>query len=276
MQFALMVLAYEYRPAFKTPTFDPNNEYYSKFSQLVYSRTGIARIGNKPSNYDAENRCFTNLPKDKGDEKQIAVTPARYGLFLTELVTVNQDRNDSVKLMNYQDEERTNLGERHFIRPLRKIFDDGSLKIEFAEYHLNEKLFALSQFKVEGKALEFSSYADVNAYPFKRVSAKSDTGEKFKFHNSDNELVSLERMGCSVLLSSSPDDLIRRAKQNGKSLYFKVPPKWEQNFLPNRRYNAFKATDKKNKDVIDAVWTDFIYRRNVSLRATASSPNHRK
>jgi len=262
-EFHLMVLSYEYRPAFKTPTFDPNHRLnHNKYAQLVYSRTGISRIGNKDYNYDSENRCFTNLPLTKKDEKQIAVTPARYGLFLVELVTVNESSNDSIKLMNYQDVEKTNLGRRHFVKPIRKLFNNSLYDIQFAEYHLNEKLYKLTQFDIDGERIEFPVTADINSAPFTRVNCSDDSGTTLPCNTTNENMVKLERFGNSVLLISTPNELVRKAKQNGKYLYFKVAPKWEENHLSNRRYAAFKVTDKKSKDVNDVIWTDFIYRRN--------------
>lgn len=272
----LMVLAYEYRPAFKTPTFDPNHRLNNnKYAQLVYSRTGIARIGNKDYNYDLENRCFTNLPIAKKDEKQIAITPARYGLFLVELATVSESSNDSIKLMNYQDVEKTNLGDRHFIKPVRKLFNNSLYNIEFAEYHLNEKLYKLTQFDIDGEKFEFPVTADINSAPFRRVNCSDDTGTILSCNTTNESMVSLVRVGNSILLSSTPNELVRKATQNGKYLYFKVTPKWEENHLSNRRYAAFKVTDKKSKDVNDAVWTDFIYRRDrrtSRFRAPKNAP----
>lgn len=274
----LMVLAYEYRPAFKTPTFDPNHRLNNtKYAQLVYSRTGIARIGNKEFNYDSENRCYTNLPIDKKDEKQIAVTPARYGLFLVELVTVSESLNDSIKLMNYQDVEKTNLGERHFIKPIRKVFNNSLYHVQFAEYHLNEKLYKLTQFEIDDKKFEFPLSADINSAPFRRVNCSDDSGTKLSCHSTDMEMVCLQKAGTTAILFSHPSDLVRKAKQNGKFLYFKVPPKWEVGIakLSNRRYNSFKVTDKKSKDANDAIWTDFIYRRDrrtSRFRAPKNAP----
>jgi hypothetical protein len=261
----LMVLAYEYRPAFKTPTFDPNHKLNNnKYAQLVYSRTGIARIGNKEYNYESENRCFTNLPLEKKDEKQIAVSPARYGLFLVELVTVKENLKDSIKLMNYQDAEKTNLGDRHFIKPIRKLFNNSLFDIQFAEYHLNEKLYKLTQFDIDGEKFEFPATADINSAPFRRVNCSLDSGTKLSCHSTDKEMVCLQRVGNSAILYSYPNELVRKAIQNEKFLYFKVPPKWEvgKSKLSNRRYNSFKVSEKKSKDANDAIWTDFIYRRD--------------
>lgn len=280
----LMVLAYEYRPAYKTPAFDPNHKLnyddsmprkVSKYAQLVFSRTGIARIGNQNINYDKESRCFTNKPIADTDIKQIAVTPARYGLFLVELVEIESNLNDKIKLMNYQNADLKYRRNRFFIRPIRKIFSDKIGNVEFAEYHLNEKLYKLTQFELDGQKFEFPTTADFSAAPFKRINCTNDSGAMLPCHSTDDNLVSLTRLGDSVLLSSTPNDLVRFAKQNNKPLYFKVPPKWEENNTSNRRYSAFKVTDKKTKEVNDVIWTEFILRerrRTTRFRAPKNAP----
>jgi hypothetical protein len=56
-ELVLAVFAYEYRPALKTP--------HHAHADFVYSRTGIARIGDQPHNYDEIKRCYSNKPKKK-------------------------------------------------------------------------------------------------------------------------------------------------------------------------------------------------------------------
>ncbi len=199
----LMVLSYEYRPAYKVPTMDLGDKKFPKYAGIVYSRTGVARIGTEPFHYDSESRSFTNLPEDAGKKKNIAVTAARYGLFLVELVILEQEVSDPIVLMNYQANERTNLGERGFIRPLRKIFNDGQLSIRFAEYHLNEKLSRLARFEYLGQKIEFfpKQHAGfLDEIPFKRVSATDDTGSKLGLYKNDRKMVELLRNNLRLIL----------------------------------------------------------------------------
>lgn len=277
----LAVLAYEYRPAYKVPTMDPNHTEFEKAADLVFSRTGIARIGDKPLHYDPQNRCFVNQPEDQSQNKSIAVTAARYGLFLVELVEVSQGSGDSVKVMNYQDVEYTRRGNMHvnrrFIRPIRKLFNDDSIEVKFSEYHVNEKLFRLSKFSLEGQKIELSDpNFEVEKPPFRRVSCLSDQGKPdLTLHSTDAPMVKLARRGSSCILSAAPDVLIREAVQNDKIISFRVPELWKENNTSNRRYSAFKVTEKKTKEVNDAIWTDFIYRRNrrtSRFRAPKNAP----
>src|SRR6185503_17843364 len=81
-ELVLAVFAYEYRPAFKTP--------HHQHADLVYSRTGVARVGQHDMNYDTLNRCYTNKPKDGVPVQKVAVVPARYGLFIAKRVKSNE------------------------------------------------------------------------------------------------------------------------------------------------------------------------------------------
>lgn len=276
----LMVLAYEYRPAYKTPALGLNDfeQGFAKYAQIVFSRSGIARVGNRKMNYDAESRGFTNKPMEPEFEKEIAVTPARYGLFLVELVPINKKADDLIKVMNFQDEEYTTYKwsvkplYRHFIKPIRKIFDDSTFNIRFGEHHLNQKLYKFSQFELKGETIAEMNSAlkwDLESPPFKRSNSTDDSGAKLATHKNDAFFVALNRTGSSVLLSSVPSDLTKIAKQNSQNLFFKVPGKWE------RRYNALKLNNKKNKDRNDSIITQFFlrYGRKTSIfRALRNAP----
>ncbi|MGB8193797.1 MAG: hypothetical protein WCF67_17830 [Chitinophagaceae bacterium] len=261
----LAVLSYEYRPAYKTPRFFFLTPDKAKHADLVFSRTGIARIGNKSMNYDAANRSYTNLPAGIGMEKHIAVTPARYGLFLVELVTIKNEDDDKIVIMNPQANAETTREKRsrHFIRPIRKIFNDDNIKITFSEYHLNEKLHKLSKIVIGGKQFDVNSSGrdfDIEKPPFKKISAKDDTGKELAGHNT--EMVNLKRNVSSVLLSSIPDELVRECRLQENIISFHVDKRWQANHISNRRYTTYKVTDRKSKDVNDAIITDFIFRRD--------------
>jgi hypothetical protein len=128
--YSLAVLAYEYRPALATP--------HRAHADLVFSRTGIARIGSKPLNYDAMARGFSNRPA-VDDDRSFAVTAARYGLFLVRLVP----RSEATLLG--VDEKRD--CERTFVVPERKLFANDLLfagTLMFGERHCNERLRRLA------------------------------------------------------------------------------------------------------------------------------------
>jgi hypothetical protein len=253
------VLAYEYRPGFKVPPFDPGHELAGKkFADFVYSRTGVARIGTQDLNYDTINRCFVNQPIEIGREKEIAVTPARYGLFLIEKVEIfDQD----IRVMNQQREEKIKNKSRYFIKPVRKICKSADIAIQFCEYHLNEKLFQLSQYSVNGNPVfDFSNY-NTSEIPFRRVQSSDDQGTLLSDHTNDRRMVTLARIGSSVLLSSMPALLVTEAYQKGNRVVFEVPKHWKKRNQSNRRYSAFKVTSKHSKDDNDVIITDFFLRR---------------
>lgn len=142
----LAVFAYEYRTAYKTP--------HHHCADLVFSRTGIGRVGNKPPRYDKINRCFTNNPSGDENDKDIAVTPARYGLFIAKkaklserkgemfvTMKMNQNRIDGKKKDKYYIENENRLD---YLIPIRKLFNDDVLldsqPIAFAEKHLTVKI----------------------------------------------------------------------------------------------------------------------------------------
>ncbi len=266
----LMVLAYEYRPAYKTPAlgineFENKIDSFPKHAQFVYSRTGISRIGMHEMNYDNISRSYTNKPINLKHEKEIAVTPARFGVFLVELTEIKKDTTDQIKVMNIQENEYTTYKgsnkhlNRQFIKPIRKIYDDDIFKVKFAQYHLNQKLYKFSQFELHGKKIEdvnINAKWNVQSYPFKRINSMDEKSSPLINHMTDSKFVELKRKGSSVLLSSMPNNLIRVAQQSGNFLSFYVEPKWE------RRYNALKLNNKKNTDIYDSFFTEFVFRRN--------------
>ncbi|MES2777244.1 MAG: twin-arginine translocation signal domain-containing protein [Bacteroidota bacterium] len=195
----LAVFAYEYRPAFKTP--------HHQHADIVYSRTGIARIGTEPINYDAINRCFTNNPADAAKTKLVAVTPARYGVFIAKKVRSN--RVDLMKADTSKPGDPYNDakdGEKWFLQPVRKLFNDDLLtngsKIDFTELHRSEKIYKLHV----TKKLPITGGL---------IPPVLDSAYLLMQDESRNA-------GSSFLVISIPRPLIRHALKDGQPLYFKV------------------------------------------------------
>nr|MDQ3016865.1 hypothetical protein [Bacteroidota bacterium] len=197
----LAVFAYEYRPAFKTPHHD--------HADMVFSRTGVGRIGMYDMNYDALNRCFTNKPKS-GPTEMIAVVPARYGLFIAKRV-----KSTDIDLMTtgtfkpgdkFDDEDDA---QRTFLQPIRKVFNHdtlfGEAQLDFKETHRSEKLAKL----VQHTDLKF--YKDVK--PTVRTSAQLIIQDPKS-----------TKVNSSFLVISKPEPLIRIAKEGNVPMYFLVPP----------------------------------------------------
>lgn len=227
-RYALAVLAYEYRPAALTP--------HRAYDDLVFSRTGIARIGQEPANYDPRGRCFRNEPRDRAASKHFAVAPARYGLFL-----VREVGYEEASFFGY-DEKNGDKG-RTWLKPERKIFMGdpaiGGASFVFGERHRSEGLRRLATvanlaIRSEDQFLPGqsapkpdASKPDLQRPPFFCMS--STIGEKKLASEHNTDLVVIERRGSSALLGSPPAELIRPATQGESGrLYFQVTPqaKW--------------------------------------------------
>lgn len=252
--FVFAVFSYEYRPAYK----QPNGCNYAEFA---YCRTGIGRIGKHPVNYDRENRCFTNKPTSRINPKEIAVTPARYGLFLakrvgaSEVNLISEERNDSSGFLFFKKE-------RSFLQPVRKIFDGdpyiGGARLNFSESHRNEKLKRLAN--VVTVPDEFT----LGAPPFMKISATDALGNRLVHHNSN--LVNVSSLGSSVLISSIPADIIRVAQQSEKTVSFKVPKKAGLSFTSNRRYTSCKLQIHPYRDAMDFAITEGLLKKYKATR----------
>lgn len=127
---AVVVFAYDYRPADMTP--------HRRYADLCFSRTGVARVGTATAEYDPDTRAFQPFkPKER---QKIPLLPARYGAFLA---TFEQGSKAFLGERYFRDDD-SELG---FWIPLRKLFtgtqcfaDLPPLQLEFQTHHVNEKL----------------------------------------------------------------------------------------------------------------------------------------
>jgi hypothetical protein len=254
-QYTLAVFSYEYRPACKTP--------HECYADLVFSRAAFSRVGTQDiSAYDRVNRCFTNIPQDSAKEKEIAVTPARYGLFLAVLVPYAGIANN--------DPQKTDPATQYLL-PVRKIFSEdlylSNYQLHFSESHKNEKLLRIFQDRHLSTPRGVSF--DTSKAPFLRESNSStDTSRKFA-PGLDTGMVNLTMAGSSVLLSSHPTPkLVWRAVQriNGKNERLRAWfPKYTKvassDLYANRRYTSYKTPDLKEQaiDAVDVVWDHVRY-----------------
>lgn len=211
------VFAYEYRPAFKTP--------HHAYADMVYSRTGMARIGNEPLHYDKLERCFTARPADAAKIKRVAVIPARYGLFIARKVTMNDislTRSGTQKPKGADAKDDSNDAARFFLQPIRKVFDHdlltGNTRIRFKENHESIKLVKLVQ---ETKQKMYD--AKPRPRRSEHLIEQSDT---------------IRRAGSAFLVVSRYEELIRPAMEGKQVLFIRVPPEQEKPF-PNRYFTAW-------------------------------------
>ncbi|MFO1002898.1 MAG: hypothetical protein U0936_21415 [Planctomycetaceae bacterium] len=128
--FAVVVFASEYRPAPET--------VHRKHADMAYSRTGNARVGNRPARYVPEYRGFH--PEVPSEPFGIAVTPARYTAYLAVQLPGSDPQT---KIMGKLGDD----GPRKFWIPVHKLFpgteclDGLNLNVKFSSSHVNEKIF---------------------------------------------------------------------------------------------------------------------------------------
>jgi hypothetical protein len=242
----LAVFAYEYRPSINVP-----HQYHA---DLVFSRTGIARVGTEEAVYSQPNRSHLNYPRDP-KARGAAVTPARYGLFLAECVKA---RHLTRRTREFSDWNRS------FLLPVRKIsasdYYVASHRIDFMESHRNEKLGRLTM----QVPLPDHPGFDTNKSPFLRQSASSTwPGSETPDPSLDRKMVRIRPEGASALLSAHPGELVREAWYEGKRLRFSVPPKKPMilDDLSNRRYTTLKLladTRDARREALDFAWSDVL------------------
>ena len=186
-------------------------------ADLVFSRTGITRVGTVAEAWDGAWRRFRGDPPDQSG---IAVTPARYAAFLAEA----RRPLAADPIMGRRDER--NDPHRTFLFPVHKLFSGRSciagatITLDFKEYHRNEKLKRIHA----AGGVKVAKGFDINKPPFVR-----------DLNNTD-DLVALRRVGDSVLVvAQSHDQLVRAAEQKNsvsrknEIARFLVPPGTDAN-----------------------------------------------
>ena len=139
-RLAIVVFAYEYRPASQT--------CHGRHADMVYARMGVARVGTASALYRADLRGF--LPESHEDLFAIRVSPARYAAYLG--VRKKGSRTTFVPA-RFQDEKPDPAphdwvpdGDRFFWVPVHKLFSGPecikgmTLQVEYNGRHVNEKI----------------------------------------------------------------------------------------------------------------------------------------
>jgi hypothetical protein len=201
----VVVFSYQYRTAPRTA--------HGLFADLVFSRTGVSRVGTAPQNYDRIRRSFWVAPPD--GTGGICAMPARFAAFLAMAAPPHAS---GVVLDKLPDDKG-----RKFLFPVQKLFagneclggESSTLDIRFHQYHRNEKL---SRIHSHGKIPAFPGF-DINASPYVRDTENS------------KDLLSLQTVGSSALVvPNNQEFLVRTATQtnsvSGKNelVRFTVPP----------------------------------------------------
>jgi len=229
----MAVFAYEYRPAFKTP--------HHEYADLVFSRTGVARVGQYEMNYDTINRCYTNKPKDDIPVQKVAVVPARYGLFIAKRVKYNEIDLMTTGIYKPGDKfNDKNDDQRTFLQPIRKVFHHDLLfaegKLNFHEEHKSEKLAKLAE------------HTDLKFYRDLKPTIRDSSYLIMQDPNSTNVI-------SSFLVISQPKELIRVAKEGNRALYFLVPAMipGEDGYSPNRYFTSLNTQDVEDVELLEKV-----------------------
>jgi hypothetical protein len=207
----LATFAYEYRIGAYTT--------HRRHADFVYSRTGVARIGEVPATWDGPSRCWRN-----SEGAAFRAIPARYAGFLA----VPRRRSPSTisALGGMQDGD----AERSFLLPVTKLWLGAThvggreVQVSFREFHRAEKLRRI--FIETGAAVP----PGLDGPPYLRDSTNS-------------QLATLTNLGGSVLVGSPPAPLVRLARRpDGKIATFPVPPERTVpvfNFPLNRHFSSF-------------------------------------
>ena len=236
----LAIFAYQYR--------DRRRTTHRRHADVAFSRTGVARVGTHPAEYDGASRGYSVNP-GLGN-KGFRVLPARYGLFIAERRV--RGRDGAVMRPSKLD------GELIFLFPVHKVFSgdeclfnsdvNGNLvpvhlgAVDYSEVHVNEKLARVHDeqggdndgFVPPHPTIPF----DLKAYPFVRDS------------RTDTTLVRLSSVGASCQVMPVSGRVVATAAQSvgGKEelVRFKVPEKRTTRARSNRYWSTFEIEARGN------------------------------
>jgi hypothetical protein len=200
------VFAYEYRPASQT--------CHGIHADMVFARTGIARVGTAQANYRGDLRGFS--PESPGEPSAICVSPARFGAWLAvkKRGSAAESRPMRFQSVNPGDTppDWVTDDEREFWVPVRKLFAGNEClkgvkikKVTFASQLVNEKLFRTHE---------------------KGLGERPSATAPFRFTAGIAKLSSDPADGEGVLVPL-PHPLVEEAREglkpNGKHVTFTVP-----------------------------------------------------
>ena len=221
----LATFAYEYRIGAYTS--------HRRHADFAYSRTGIARIGERPAAWDGPSRSWRST-----DGAAFRVMPARYAAFLA--VPRRRSPTTISVVGGMQDHD----ARRSFLLPITKLWSGADhvgghdVRVTQREYHRAEKLRRI--FIETGTATP----PDFSGPPYVRDSA-------------DSALVTQTNLGGSVLVGSPSAPLVRTAKlPDGRTASFTVP---RQHTVPvfdfplNRHFSSFMIITGLLKAALEGV-----------------------
>src|SRR5262245_27294423 len=189
-KLAVVVFALEYRPAIDTPD--------RAHADLVFSRTGISRVGTARPKYLPEVRGF--WPEDENNPNGFRVMPTRFTAWLAAPVAGSQAR-----VMGKLADDKS----REFWVPVHKLFDGTeclaglTLSLEPRAEFFNMKLLKLREFLTPNAAVP-------QKYPYVITDGLAD-------------LVQNGELGRICVVPTVQQALVLPAAENGAFATFKVP-----------------------------------------------------
>ncbi|WP_322026770.1 hypothetical protein [Burkholderia sp. BCC1977] len=237
-RLAIVVFAFEYRNAIGT--------VHQRHADLVFSRTGIARVGTTPAKYLDSARGF--LPFVDEDGTQIRALPCRYAPFIAALVPGSKDTHGPLRFHSATEDQSpapssngqfdggltsrysvllgSDPGDenRMFWVPLHKLFSGDNcirgrdIEVRLSASHVNEK--------IRRTHLRFLSGGHSGGWTEPSLSKPP-----FIFHDGIAEFSALADHGGWLLCPVPHEHLAEPAEFDGDQLTYIVPPSADGNGL---------------------------------------------
>jgi hypothetical protein len=150
-RLSVIVFATEYRPASQT--------CHGRHADMVYARTGVARVGTAEAAYHGDARGF--LPQSESSPFAVRVLPARYAACLAVLRRGNarnflpmrfRSSRDIATDPQVRESAHKPDDQRDFWVPVHKLFagseclrDVPDLTLEFSSRHFNDKIYRVHE-----------------------------------------------------------------------------------------------------------------------------------
>ncbi|MEM7473969.1 MAG: hypothetical protein AAF483_03195 [Planctomycetota bacterium] len=160
-RMAIVVFTSSYRPAGET--------VHRKHADLCFSRTGVGRVGTRAAKYDPVAREYTMVAD--GEPDACRVVPVRFSAWIAVKL---QGAQGEFGPMRPQQEDQN----REFWVPVHKLFDGDeclqgrTVKLDFKESHLNEKIRYLHEELLARSVTTGHSLGDLVNEPFTLQSDK--------------------------------------------------------------------------------------------------------
>ncbi|RON53958.1 hypothetical protein [Pseudomonas frederiksbergensis] len=247
------VFAYEYREAAGTP--------HRMHADLVFSRTGIARVGSAPAIYDPVLRSYR---LDAEVAHEVRVMPARYAAFLCERIEGSELDGCYLGPSQFGDSSR------QFLVPIVKIFPGLRLDsftyetVELSSYHFTDRLRRL--FSV-GKLPNIDK-ADLNRPPYTRSTRNNGLQ------------VNAQAIGATLVVHPQPQPLVReviveikRGKDQPGATTVPAKGPGIEAYNENRRYSTLRVGQKLFSAGLDYISAEIIGLVDAKVRPFLSPRN---